>query len=102
MRWYPAITISMRGPIPLKNITVAAFVVASLASDIQSAYPADLSVKPKFSRQLDNRQRSIDPIEKEILFQQFLEWLKKRSDHDWKLRGTISSTLSDQAASSVG
>jgi hypothetical protein len=106
----PQSPFSIRRP-PLKKIRIAALVVASFAPDMQSAHPADLPLKPKHSHHLDGRQRDINPIEKEILFQQFLEWLKKRTDHDlcrpecgWKLRSTISSNLkaSDQAARSIG
>jgi hypothetical protein len=84
----------------LKKIGIAVLVVASFAPKIQSAHPADLPLKPKHSHQSDSRQREINRVEKEILFQQFLEWLKKQTDHDqcrpecgWRLRSTISRNL---------
>jgi hypothetical protein len=70
---------------PLTKIRIAAFIVAGLAPDIQTAHPADLPLKPKHSPELvidRSPQRGMTPAAKEILFQQFLEWLKKRADHD--------------------
>jgi len=55
----------------------------SLLQDIQTVRSADLPVKIKHKLVIDqNREGNLGPIEKEILFQQFLEWLKNRADHN--------------------
>jgi hypothetical protein len=70
---------------PLTKIRIATLVVACLAPYIQAARSSDLPLKTRHSheRVIDrSRQGDIDPIAKEILFQQFFEWMKKRTDHD--------------------
>jgi hypothetical protein len=74
----------------LTKITIAVVVVLTLAINTQMARPADLSIRSKTShKRVIEKQRNIDPAEKELLFQQFyeqmlfeeyLEWLKNRTD----------------------
>jgi hypothetical protein len=67
---------------PLVKIRIAALVVMGLLQDIQTVRPADLPLKTKHELVFDrNREHNIGPIEKEILFQQFLELLKNRAGH---------------------
>ena len=64
-----------------KKIRMAALVAACLAPDIHTARSADLPLKAKKAHELvtdRSRQSKIDQITKEILFQEFLEWLRKR------------------------
>jgi hypothetical protein len=64
------------------RINIAVLVVLCLAIDIQAARPADLSLRPKHShkRAIDGQQRKMAPAEKELLFQQYQEWLQNRTD----------------------
>jgi hypothetical protein len=65
----------------LNKINIAVLVVLSVAIDIQAARPADLSLRPQQShKRVIHRPRNIGPSEKEILFQQFREWLKNRTN----------------------
>jgi hypothetical protein len=64
-----------------KKIRIAALIAACLTPDIQTARSADLPLKARKAHELvthRSRQSQIDLITKEILFQEFLEWLKKR------------------------
>ena len=64
-----------------KKIRIAALVVVCLTLGIQTARSADLPLKARKPHQLAverGRQSQIDLITKEILFQEFLEWLKRR------------------------
>jgi hypothetical protein len=72
----------------LTKIRIAALIGMGLLPGIQTVHPADLPLKTKH----ENRERNIGPIEKEILFQQFLEWLQNRRDHNQAvpLRGSFA------------
>jgi hypothetical protein len=61
-----------------KKIRIAALVAACLTSNIQAACSADLPVKARNSHEAGTDRVRLSPTEKEILFQKFLEWLKKR------------------------
>jgi hypothetical protein len=55
----------------------------SLLQGIQIVRPADLPLKIKHKLVIDQKRKgNLGPIEKEILFQQFVEWVKNRADHD--------------------
>jgi len=62
----------------IKKIGIAALVAACLASYIQTARPADLPLKTRNSPESGTDRGRLSPVEKEFLFQGFLEWLKKR------------------------
>lgn len=77
----------------MTNIRIAALIVTSLFQGIQTVHSADLPLKTKHERLVaPNREPNIGPIDKEILFQQFLEWLQNRSDHNQAvpLRGSFA------------
>ena len=61
-----------------KKIRIAALVAACLASYIQAVRSADLPIKTRDSQESGTDRVRLSPIEKEILFQEFLEWLTKR------------------------
>jgi hypothetical protein len=78
---------------PLTRIRLAALIVMGLLQGIQTVHPADLPLKTKHEQAVaPNRERNIGPIEKEILFQQFLEWLQNRRDQNQAvpLRGSFT------------
>jgi hypothetical protein len=62
------------------SILVAAIVFAGLTAGIRAAVAADLVYKPRLSQQRADLRRppEINSIEKERLFEQFQEWLKKQ------------------------
>ena len=78
---------------PLIKIRIAALIVMGLLQGIQTAHPADLPLKTRHEQAVaPNRERNIGPIEKEILFQKFLEWLQNRGDQNQAvpLRGSFA------------
>ena len=77
----------------MTKIRIAALIVMGLLQGVQTVHSADFLLKPKHEQLVaPNRERSIGPIEKEILFQKFLEWLQNRSDHNQAvpLRGSFA------------
>jgi hypothetical protein len=62
----------------LTKIRIAALVAACLTSYIQAARAADLPIKTRNSHESATDRVRLSPIAKEILFEEFLEWLKKR------------------------
>ena len=89
----------MRGQ--MNSFRVAALVTAALISDMQAASTADLLLRPRYAREQASdhkQQRDSNPIAKELLFQEFLEWLKKRGN----TQRAASSALMQRTTSSVG
>jgi len=64
-----------------------------LLQGIQTAHPADLPLKTKHEQAVAPiRYNNTGTIEKEILFQKFLEWLQNRGDQNQAvpLRGSFA------------
>ena len=65
----------------MRSAGIAALIAAGFTVGIQAAAAADLPLRSRPSlvqAAHQGQQRNSNPIEKEVLFQEFLEWLKKK------------------------
>jgi hypothetical protein len=65
----------------MARLGIAALVAAGLTAEIEPASSADLPLRPNHSREQDtnrSHQRHTNRPAKELLFREFLDWLKKR------------------------